>query len=245
MPKSFTVYAHISPSKKIYIGITSQIPEKRFKAGGKGYDSCPAFWKAINKYGWENFKHIILMEGLTKEIAEIIEIELIKKYRANKRNYGYNVENGGNCAGTHSEETKVKISKANKGKIVSEESRKKLSESLKIAMAGEKNSFYGRHHKEKTKTEQSTRMKGNKFFAGKHHSDEFKKMKSAQMHEIYKDGGNPKCKVVQMYEADKMVKEFVSLTEAALNAGISKSFLCNIIKRQEERNGKTWRYKDA
>lgn len=242
---SFTVYAHISPSNKIYIGITSQIPRKRFEYNGKGYEHCPVFWKAIQKYGWSNIKHIILIEGLTKDEAELAEIYLIKKYKTTSREHGYNVDNGGNCKGTHSLETRMKISRGNKGKIVSEENRRKHSEKLKGKMVGAKNPFYGKHHSKEAKTQQSKRMKKNQFFAGKHHSEEFKKIKSIQMHEKYKDGGNPKCKIVQMYAGDKLLKEFVSLTDAALNAGVSKSLLCNIIKRQEERCGKTWRYKDA
>ena len=241
----YKVYVHISPSGKNYIGITCQSPQKRFKHQGLGYNKCPRMWKAIKKYGWDNFKHIVLMEGLTKEEAEIVEIELIKKYKSNHKGHGYNIENGGNCSGTHSEKTKLKISKSSKGRIISEEARQKHSIALKGKMVGEKNPFYARHHKKETKIEQSRRMKGNQFFAGKHHSEEFKRAKSILMHEKYKDGKNPKCKIVQMYEAGELMKEFASLTEAALNAGISKSLLCSIIKRQEERNGKTWRYKDA
>lgn len=71
---------------------------------------------AIDKYGWENIKHEILYEGLTKEQAEQKEIELIAKYKSNDLKHGYNIANGGNCAGTMSESTKQKIAEGRMGK---------------------------------------------------------------------------------------------------------------------------------
>ena len=82
-----------------------------------------------------------------------------------------------------SEETRKKISSAqkgrpawNKGKKMSEEFCRKNSESHK----GEKNSFYGRHHTEESKRRNSEARKGKHLgkdnsFYGKHHSDELKK----------------------------------------------------------------------
>ena len=56
---------HVSPSKKYYIGITSQAVNKRWK-NGKGYKSSPYFYNAIQKYGWNNFEHNILFTDLKK-----------------------------------------------------------------------------------------------------------------------------------------------------------------------------------
>lgn len=129
----YTVYKHISPSNKVYIGITSRKPNRRWSAG-KGYDNNDYFTKAINKYGWNNFKHEILFENLTKEEAEEKEIELIAFYKSDVRQYGYNIQHGGSSRGKHSEETKRKIGEANKGRKPwsygnhhSEETKKKLS----------------------------------------------------------------------------------------------------------------------
>ena len=71
--------------------------------------------RAINKYGWENVQHEIVASGLSKEQAERMEIDLIAAEKANNPKFGYNDENGGNCAGTHSEATKRKISAAQMG----------------------------------------------------------------------------------------------------------------------------------
>jgi len=133
MEENYTVYKHIFPNNKIYIGITSRKPEIRWNKG-KGYKLCPLMNKAIQKYGWENVKHEILFTNLSKEQAEQKEIQLIKEYKCNNEKYGYNIENGGNCCGTHSEETKRKIaakSKGNKyclGRHISKEHIRKLYE---------------------------------------------------------------------------------------------------------------------
>lgn len=126
---AFIVYKHTSPSGKVYIGITQRSPNKRFQ-NGAGYKGNEHFWRAIEKYGWNNFKHEILYSGLSKEIACKIEIELIAKYNSADKKYGYNIALGGEHS-THSEETRRKMSEANKGKTLSEETRRKLSEAKK------------------------------------------------------------------------------------------------------------------
>ena len=52
------------------------------------------FTNAIKKYGWANIEHKILYTNLSKEEAEQKEIELIKEYKSNKREYGYNLTEG-------------------------------------------------------------------------------------------------------------------------------------------------------
>lgn len=98
--KKWCVYMHISPSNKKYIGITSLKPEYRWKKG-EGYRTQTVFYRAIQKYGWDNFSHIILFDGLTEEDAKNIEKDLISKYKTNLKryqnpSYGYNNDDGGN-----------------------------------------------------------------------------------------------------------------------------------------------------
>ena len=83
------------------------------------------------------------------------------------------------------EETKLKISAANKGKQYfgdknpfygkqhTEESRKKMSESHKGMLVGESHPFYGKHHTEESRKKMSDALKGKpSAFKGKHHSEE-------------------------------------------------------------------------
>ena len=67
--KCYTVYMHICPNNKKYIGITGQKPEKRWR-NGFNYRNSILFNRAIKKYSWENIQHKILYEHLTKEEAE-------------------------------------------------------------------------------------------------------------------------------------------------------------------------------
>lgn len=120
---NYCVYVHISPSGKRYVGITSQSVENRWK-NGWGYYTQPIFYRAILKYSFENFKHEIIKTGLLKEEAIDLEKELIKKYNTIDRRYGYNVTEGGETMSAnnhwkgshHTEESKMKISVANKGR---------------------------------------------------------------------------------------------------------------------------------
>ena len=122
--KCHTVYMHTSPSGKRYIGITGQTVEERWK-NGWGYYTQLIFYRAILKYSFDNFKHEIIASELSKEEAVNLEKELIKQYKTTDRRYGYNVTKGGetmspNChwAGSHhTEESKKKISEANKGRL--------------------------------------------------------------------------------------------------------------------------------
>lgn len=130
---------HISPSNKRYIGITKVKVENRW-ANGKGYRKQSYFYRAIEKYGWNNFEHIIIARGLTEDEAKWLEIELIREWDTTNRDKGYNLTLGGE--GTNgwipSKETKQKMSEnhwdcsgennPNFGKPRSEETKKKLRE---------------------------------------------------------------------------------------------------------------------
>lgn len=130
----FCVYKHTCPNGKVYIGITCYKPNERWR-NGKGYKGNNYFYKAINKYGWDNIAHEILFENLSKDEAEKKEIELIHQYNSSNRDYGYNIlEFGNNSLGYHhTKESREKMSK-NHGRYY-----------------GKDNSFYGKHHTEETK----------------------------------------------------------------------------------------------
>ena len=116
----YTVYMHEHRENgKKYIGITSQEVYERW-GNGKCYKTTSHFRNAIDKYGWDMFRHEILYTDLTYEEACQKEVELIAKYQTTDRRYGYNNSVGGEkgALGNHhklSEETKKKMSKAKSG----------------------------------------------------------------------------------------------------------------------------------
>ena len=123
-------------NNKKYIGITKTSVNKRWGNNGSGYknNKQSLFYRAIKKYGWDNFDHIILYENLSQDEAYDIEVKLIKEYKTQDVNFGYNIQQGGqfgNSGITLSEETKKKISKAHKGKVLTDEHKKKISEGCK------------------------------------------------------------------------------------------------------------------
>ena len=110
--KQWIVYKHQNLSnQKVYIGITSQQPETRWK-NGKGYKAHPYFYNAILKYGWNGFSHEILYTNLNYAKACEKEQELIQQFQSNIPAYGYNLTQGGEGINgySHSQEAKEKIS---------------------------------------------------------------------------------------------------------------------------------------
>lgn len=47
---NYSVYVHVFPNGKLYIGATRQEPKKRWRSGG-GYRNQKAMYEAILKYG--------------------------------------------------------------------------------------------------------------------------------------------------------------------------------------------------
>lgn len=126
--KKWTLYVHITPNNKYYVGITCQEIEKRWQ-NGLGYRKQPLFFNAILKYGWDNIQHRIIKTDLSESEAKKLEQKLIKKLDSFRYN-GYNLTLGG---------------EGTVGKIVSEETKQKISNS-KIGIScnkGKSNGMYG------------------------------------------------------------------------------------------------------
>lgn len=153
---NYKLYVHITPNGKRYYGITKQKPKRRWN-NGYGYKD-QYFYRAINKYGWENITHEILADRLTEYAAKELEQYMIQWYNTANPKYGYNISLGGESHnGCHrTEEWKKAHSEALKGKSHSEEHKRKISE----AMKGENSPWYGKHLSEETKQKMSEAQKG-------------------------------------------------------------------------------------
>lgn len=95
--RCYKLYKHINKiNGHFYIGITSLEPNQRFGKNGGNYKRCTYFWNAIQKYGWDNFEHVIIADNLTKEEACKYEVDLIERMKIENPNCCYNILAGGN-----------------------------------------------------------------------------------------------------------------------------------------------------
>ena len=144
MIKKYKVYKYTSPSGKSYIGQTCRSLEVR-AYNGEGYKHSTFFYNAIKKYGFENFSCEILKDNLTLEEANYWETYYIKFYKTTERQYGYNISLGGDNHNISEEgrerlslhmksnnpmkdlEVSNKVRGKNKGRKLSEEQRRNIS----------------------------------------------------------------------------------------------------------------------
>ena len=256
---SYKVYKHTAPNGKVYVGITKQNPEQRWRSG-TGYKTQALFYRAIEKYGWENIKHEILFDNLSKEQAEQKEIELIALFKSNVLEYGYNIDNGGNVVGSFSEEHIQKMRLA--------QNRPDVKERKRQASIGENNGFYGRTHSEETKKRmreakigKPSNAKGKKFSEearknmsearkgkpsnrkGKHLSDEMKRrLSEAHIGKLLGEK-HPRAKRIMCIETNR---EYSTLAEAAREYGILSTSICNCCKGISKTAGNLhWKYIEA
>lgn len=147
------VYVHINKiNGKKYVGITSKPPEDRWGNEGYRYRNQP-FYRAIKKYGWDNFDHEIIASNLTREEANNFEKKLIEELNTYINNgHGYNSTMGGDgiLGHHHSEETKEKMRACKIGIKFSDEHRRKIGESNR-----------GKTHSEESKIKMSLSRMGN------------------------------------------------------------------------------------
>ncbi len=95
---TYCVYMHtlVEDGRK-YIGITKygNCPSRRWGHDGCGYKSQSYFWRTIQKYGWNKFKHEIVFDHLTKAQACAKEQALIKLFNTQDPKFGFNITPGG------------------------------------------------------------------------------------------------------------------------------------------------------
>lgn len=135
--RTFCIYRHISPSGKVYIGQTCRKTSERW-INGYGYRTQTYFYNAIKKYGWKNFTHEILLEGITKSEADYAEKYLIKWYKLH--GISYNITDGGGGF--------FGVTPWNKGLLMSDEIKEKVSKSKKGHKYGPQSALHNLHKAE-------------------------------------------------------------------------------------------------
>ena len=230
------VYCHTNKANgKVYIGITSKDnPNDRWQSG-EGYKrprgqtiALSHFYNAIKKYGWDNFEHEILVEGLTLEQASEYEQKHIKQYDSTNPEKGYNIAKGGKgtVGAKHSLATK---------KLLSDKAKRWVKETGII-------NFKGEHHTEETKKIMSEKAKnriaatGVVNFKGCHHTKETK----AKLSKL-------RSTPVTMYDLNgKKVLSYESVSAAAEAVGVSIQSISACIHGNSKMSaGHIWRHIDV
>ena len=159
----YTVYlvTNVVNGKK-YVGMTKTTLKERMH--GHRYYKGSSLYEPIQEYGIDNFIVEVLFTTENKNQAIEKEIFFTLQFQSHKKEYGYNIAIGSSYFGRIvSEETKEKLSKSlkgkpglcgeknpNYGKHLSQETKEKISNSLKGRYVGEKNPNYGKHHTHET-----------------------------------------------------------------------------------------------
>ncbi len=119
------IYKITSPTNKVYIGQSIDI-EKRFNKYKKlGCKKQTKLYCSFLSHGTDKHKFEILCECVRGELNNL-EIYYINLYQTFNSEKGMNLRAGGSH-GTHSEETRIKIGNAHRGKLVSNKARENMS----------------------------------------------------------------------------------------------------------------------
>ena len=127
----FYLYKITSPSLWFYVGVTKN-PELRFSQHAR---SQHPVGHAIRKYGKEHMKYDLIAHGTSEEMyaleAYIVTEEFLKTQNT------YNQKVGGIISPaftgrTHTQDSKMKIAESLRGRVFSEEHRKKIGQKNKL-----------------------------------------------------------------------------------------------------------------
>ena len=123
--KTFVIYVLTAPNGKRYVGQTCDFRERMYRHAQAKNDY--AISRAIRKYGWENFGKEIVSDNVSAEDVDYFEKRWIQYFGTLAPN-GYNLNNGGNGGKVVSDDTKRKLSEINKGKTLSDYAKRRISE---------------------------------------------------------------------------------------------------------------------
>lgn len=229
MELKFIVYEHVNLfNNKRYIGITSQIPEVRWQRGS-GYRENTIFFRAIKKYGWDNFEHNILYEGLSNREALEIESTLIKKYKS--LGVSYNISDGYEELGI-SKRIPIIVYDTGGNYVGAYISIHKASIELGIPETNITMALSNKYN--------ITQAKGYVFLKeGDNILDKLDKLDK-----VNKRHSSARRPVIQLTKNEQILAEFNSVSDAANSLGCGTGSISNCLKgRYKTAAGYKWRYK--
>lgn len=196
-------------NNKVYIGSASNINKrwsrhKKDLVKGK-HHSC-LLQRAWDKYGEQNFKFEVIEEVSNPEHLLSYEQVYLDYYKSYHNNKGYNIHKIAYSAYgiKRSEETKKKMSEANKGRKHNEETKKKIGEASKNRMTEEHKKKISEAAKNKSEEHKRKISEANK--GRKHNEETIKKISEANRnrkdHKYYSFNKNKKKYRVKIWGKD-------------------------------------------
>lgn len=223
--KKWCVYIHINKiNDKVYVGQTCQDVNRRWR-NGAGYQKYQAIRRAFDKYGWDNFEHIIVFDNLSLDEANRMECFLIDLFDAQNPEFGYNISGGGDNRGERN---------PNYGTHLSEELKRKLSQKAKE-----------RYRDPREREKLSIIFKGRQF------SEEHKKHIKESKIGVYVGENNPNYgngkPVIQLDLNYQFIAEHITICQASKITGIDDSQIIRCCKHKPKHKtagGFIWMYKE-
>jgi group I intron endonuclease len=134
----------------------------------------------------------------------------------------------------HSTAVRKKISIGNTGKILSKETKQRIS----LATTGEKNPHFGKFHSVETKLKISKANKGNKFALGAKRSEEYKR-KSSESRKGKIPRANPPKHYTIVSPSGNIIRG-TNISELCRTYNLSNSHITNVLKGKRKSH-KGWR----
>jgi len=178
----FYVYRHIRLDTNTVFYVGKGIGRRAWQKGKTHHNK---YWnRIVNKH---DYRVELVIDNIEEGLAVKKEIEFIKLYKSFRQCEANHTNGGKGISGhKHSEESKKKMSESMKGRIISDEHK------LKIGEAAKGNRYnLGRKHTEETKKRRRELIKGNNPMLGKKHTNATKK----KMRDT-KKGNNYRSKMV-------------------------------------------------
>lgn len=240
-------------NSKLYLG--QKAISKKWKTY---YGSGNLIKRAIKKYGKENFIRYIINFACSEEELNYLEFVYTKIFDCVRDDNWYNLIYGGGFSGIRgvpfSEEHKMKLSEAKKGKNnpnygkqYTKEERKLLRDKLSgennpmFGKKGELSPCFGKKHSEETKKKMSDAAIGNKNHNyGISWSDEHR----YKYKKYILENGAMGAKETYCYDLDgNFIKSYINATEAAKDINGNHSNISKICRQKRgKHHGYQWRY---
>lgn len=239
MIKEWTIYKILSPSNRVYIGVTSNYKIRVGYYRNNHLSGQKNLYRSFNKYGFKAHTFEVI-DSFTGTVSEAYSKEMfwIRTYMSNHAKYpemkGLNLTDGGGGTRGHkaSAETRIKLSAAKKGEPAWNKGKKGLQVCWAKGTKGVCKSWNKGKKFEGTDEERKIKFGahniGNAYNKGRKHSNEFRETLS-----LLKKGKSNIAlykKVLRYNKRGELMAVYKSIKHGAEKSGYSEWTIGNICK---------------